>query len=505
MAAVAKGPDRANAETSFDGRRGLDSARGGKPLRVVARGGPLAYFRHLALLADGMVLMLAFPLAYLAKTRLLPADLTPLYSAEVYIAPASMVALATLFVLERRGAHTAAEYRSLGSIAVTVSISVGTALVFGATVLWAFKLSFVSRLFLASYGAVSSLLLIVAHICLRPVIVHARKSGGSAPRVLLVGNREEAGHLADVLAEESPFGVAVVDRLTVEALHRAVKAEAGGAEFPALDELLAREAIDEVAVASSDLQAKDLARLVNACDREGVHLHVAVAALGAGLERASLERMADVPMLSVNPQVHSAWARAVKRAADFVLAPVFLLVSAPAWLLIAIAIKLDSTGPVFFRQERIGLNKRRFGMLKFRTMERDAEERRGALDDLNEADGPIFKVRDDPRVPRVGRVLRRFDLDELPQLLNVLVGHMTLVGPRPMLPSEIVGFASWQRKRFSMHPGVTGLWQVSHTLGDPFLNGLQADLDYIDRWSLRLDVAILFRTMLAVLRDRDAK
>jgi lipopolysaccharide/colanic/teichoic acid biosynthesis glycosyltransferase len=181
---------------------------------------------------------------------------------------------------------------------------------------------------------------------------------------------------------------------------------------------------------------------------------------------------------------------------------VLLGVSAPLWLLIAVAIKLDSPGPVFFRQVRLGLNKRRFGMLKFRTMSAEAESLQASMEPLNEADGPIFKVRRDPRVTRVGRVLRRFDLDELPQLLNVMAGHMTLVGPRPMLPSEIVGFAAWQRKRFSMHPGITGLWQVSHILGDPFLSGLQADLDYIDRWSLRLDFTILLRTLPAVLRDR---
>lgn len=505
MAAVAKGPDRVQAGSAVGESRGFEPLRTGKAPRVVSRGGPLAYFRQLALLADGLVLALAFPVAYLAKTRMLPADLTPLYSPEAYIAPAAIVAFATLFALERRGAHTAAETRSLGVITGTVFLSVGMALVFGAFVLFTFKLSYVSRLFLALYGGVSVVLLIGVHLGLRRMIVHARESGEAAPRVLLVGEAAQADHLARVLEAESPFGVAVVDRWTVDDLRRAAETEAATTEFPALDELLARESIDEVAVATPDLRPEDLSRLVAACDREGVHLHVSVAALGAGLERANLERMADVPMLSVNPQVHSAWARAVKRAADFVLAPILLAVSAPLWVVIAIAIKADSTGPVFFRQERIGFNKRRFGMLKFRTMEEDAEARRASMDDLNEADGPIFKVRKDPRTTRVGRVLRRFDLDELPQLLNVLAGHMTLVGPRPMLPSEIVDFASWQRKRFSMHPGVTGLWQVSHTLGDPFLTGLQADLDYIDRWSLRLDLAILARTVLAVLRDRGAR
>lgn len=503
MVVVSKRTDR-----NGEGRGGQAAPRAelarARPARVVARGGPGAYFRQLALLADGLVLVLAFPIAYLAKTRLLPADLTPLYAPEVYVAPAAIVAVATLFFLERRGAHTASEQKSLGVLAGTVVLSVGLALVFGATVLYAFKLSYVSRLFLALYGATSTVLLIGVHVTLRPLLTRARASGVSAPRVLLVGREDECERLAQALDAESPFGVAVVEHLSVPELIQVAVSESEP-ELPALDELLAREAIDEVAVATPELRGEDLSRLVAACDREGVHLHVAVASLGAGLERATLEHLADVPLLSVSPQVHSVWARAVKRALDFVLAPLLLLLSSPLWVLIACAIRVDSKGPVFFRQERIGLNKRRFTMLKFRTMSEDAEARRASLTPLNEADGPIFKVRRDPRVTRVGRLLRRFDLDELPQLLNVLAGHMTLIGPRPMLPSEIVDFASWQRKRFSMHPGITGLWQVSHTLGDPFLTGLQADLDYIDRWSLRLDVNIWLRTVVAVLRDRDAR
>ncbi|MDG2308900.1 MAG: sugar transferase [Candidatus Binatia bacterium] len=501
---VAKGPDGAEAGSALGSGRSAESVRGRAAGRAVARGGPVAYFRQLALLADGLVLALAFPLAYLVKTRMLPADLTPLYAPEVYIAPAALVAMVTLFALERRGAHTAAETLSLGAITGTVVLSVGMALVFGATVLYTFKLSYVSRLFLAIYGATSTILLIGVHLSLRPLIVRARESGEAAPRVLFVGEADDVAHLSAVLDGESPFGIAVVDRLSVAALQRATVSRESGTEFPALDELLAREAIDEVAVATPDLRAADISRLVAACDREGVHLHVSVEALGAGLERARLEHLADVPLLSINPQVHSAWARAVKRALDFAVAPILLVLSAPLWVLIAAAVSLDSDGPVFFRQERIGLNKRRFGMLKFRTMAADAEGQRGTMSGLNEADGPIFKVRRDPRVTRVGSFLRRFDLDELPQLLNVLAGHMTLIGPRPMIPEEIVDFASWQRKRFSMHPGITGLWQVSHALGDPFLSGLQADLDYIDRWSLKLDLTILLRTFLAVLRNRDA-
>jgi lipopolysaccharide/colanic/teichoic acid biosynthesis glycosyltransferase len=131
-----------------------------------------------------------------------------------------------------------------------------------------------------------------------------------------------------------------------------------------------------------------------------------------------------------------------------------------------------------------------------------AEHMGAELQDLNVADGPIFKVRSDPRVTRAGRLLRRFDIDEVPQLLNVLLGQMSLIGPRPMLPSEITGFEPWQRKRFSMLPGITGLWQVHHRIDHTFLSGLQTDLDYIDRWSLWLDLRIILRTIPAILRDR---
>jgi len=456
------------------------------------------------------MLMAAFPLAYLVKTELLPADLTSLYAPEVYVAPAALVAIPTLFLLQRRAAHRLNDLRSFDALAGWVLLSVGMALGFATSVLFVFKLAYVSRLFVALYGATSVVLLVLVRIGFRPLLAYARASADGATRVLLVGTEEEAADLARALDEEAAFGIKVVGRLSVEELHRAaegVSEEASPSDptLPALDALLAHEAIDEVAVATTKLQPADLARLVAACNREGVTLHVSMAALGAGLERATLERVAGETLLSVNPQVHSAWARAVKRALDYLFAPILLVLLAPIGLLIAIAIKLDSTGPVLFRQERVGLSKRRFWMLKFRTMHEGADALRPLMSDLNEADGPIFKLRQDPRVTRVGRFLRRFDFDELPQIVNVLLGHMTLIGPRPMLPSEIVDFASWQRKRFSMLPGMTGLWQVSARLGDPYLAGLQADLDYIDRWSLRLDLEILLRTIPAMLRDRGAR
>jgi exopolysaccharide biosynthesis polyprenyl glycosylphosphotransferase len=479
---------------------------------MVARAGPAAHFRRLAQLADGIVLLLAFPLAYEAKTQWLPADLTHLYDPEVYIAPALLLALGTLLGLERRDAYEAANVLRVRGMIASVAMAIGQALVLVATALFVFKLSYVSRLFVGLYAGAAALLLVAVRLAFRRLSTRLRESGASAARVLLIGDGESAEQLARALSEETLFGVAIVARLPVAALARPGGARhalgaidsSGALPLSPISDFLRNEAIDEVAVASSGLPEGELERLLEACDREGVALHVATGALASGFERAHLSSVADVRVLSVNPQRHSAWGRAVKRGLDLVVAPFLMLLVAPLWLVIAIAIKLDSSGPVFFVQERIGLNKRRFPMIKFRSMHDGAESFHAALTPLNEADGPIFKLRSDPRVTRIGRWLRRFDIDEQPQLLNVLRGEMSLIGPRPMLPGEITGFEPWQRKRFSMQPGITGLWQVSNRLGQSFLDGLRADLDYIDRWSLRLDLEILLRTIPAILRDRVA-
>ena len=477
MASLARGTVNVATAGSARGQSPGPTGRTGKQVRaaeMVSRAGPAAHFRHLAQLADGVVLLAAFPIAYEIKRGWMPPDLTNLYDPSVYIGPAVLVAFATLFALGRRGAYDAVNLLRAGRILASVATSVFQALLVAAAAIFVFKLSYISRLFVGLYGLVGASLLVAVRFVLRRIAASLRQSGTGAARVLMIGEGEAATRLERTLAEEALFGVTVVANLAAETLSR---------PFPA---------------------ALRDDRLVETCDREGVVLHVAVDAFGSALSRAHFSVIGGEPLLSVNPQSHSAWGRAVKRAFDLVAAPVLILLTSPLWLLAAIATKLDTPGPVFFVQERIGLNKRRFRMLKFRSMVEGSEHVQPMLRPLNEADGPIFKLRYDPRVTRVGRWLRRFDVDELPQLLNVISGEMSLIGPRPMLPAEITGFEPWQRKRFSMQPGITGLWQVSNRLGQDFLDGLRADLDYIDRWSLSLDATILLRTLPAVLRDRVA-
>jgi exopolysaccharide biosynthesis polyprenyl glycosylphosphotransferase len=207
--------------------------------------------------------------------------------------------------------------------------------------------------------------------------------------------------------------------------------------------------------------------------------------------------MHSVPMFS--------WRTEAKRIFDLVSATALLLLVAPVVVIAAVAIKLDSEGPILFVQERVGLNKRRFRMLKFRTMSLNAEASQEALEHLNEKTGPIFKIRKDPRITRVGRWLRKTSIDELPQLVNVLLGDMSIVGPRPLSVRDAVRMQlAWQKRRFSVKPGITCLWQVSGRSNLSFEQWMELDLEYIDHWSLGLDASILLRTIPAIVLARGA-
>src|SRR5262249_1206676 len=195
----------------------------------------------------------------------------------------------------------------------------------------------------------------------------------------------------------------------------------------------------------------------------------------------------------------------VKRGVDLVVSLAVFLVTLPIQLLAALAIKLSSSGPIFFRQTRCGLNGRHFTLLKFRTMQNGAEERLPEISHLNELAGPGFKSSHDPRLTFVGRVLRRLSIDELPQLANVIVGDMSLVGPRPPLPEEVARYEPWQRRRLSMSPGLTCLWQVSGRNDVDFDRWMELDLKYIDTWSPMLDLKILLKTVPAVLSGKGAR
>ncbi len=274
-----------------------------------------------------------------------------------------------------------------------------------------------------------------------------------------------------------------------------------------LPQLLDRDQhVDEVIVACPRAMLDRIRPLVHYCAKSGTPLTLLSDIFGDFLPAPRITRFDSLTALSFAPVHHDPFQLAVKRAIDIAGSIALLLLCAPLLGLAALAIRLSSPGPVLFRQLRCGLHGRRFEMLKLRTMVPDAERRLAELLDQNEMQGPVFKLRDDPRVTRVGRILRRTSIDELPQLVNVLRGDMSLVGPRPPVPGEVSLYAISERRRLSMRPGITCTWQVSgRNLIRDFEEWVELDLDYIDNWSLSRDVELLLRTIPAVLRGTGAK
>jgi exopolysaccharide biosynthesis polyprenyl glycosylphosphotransferase len=272
-----------------------------------------------------------------------------------------------------------------------------------------------------------------------------------------------------------------------------------------LESILMRLPVDEVMVALPiKSHFAEIEEIVGVCGRAGIQTQYSLELFTSDVAKHHSVDSAEGTRVVVE-MVHSDHRLVLKSTLDRIAATLGLIILSPLFLLIGLAVKLTSNGPVFFVQQRFGLGKRKFGMIKFRTMVVDAEARQASLEHLNEHNGPTFKMKSDPRITRLGAFLRRSSLDELPQLINVLKGEMSLVGPRPLPSRDVERFsAAWLMRRFSVKPGITGLWQVSGRSNTDFDNAIKLDLRYIDKWSLLLDVKILFRTLSAVAKGRGA-
>ena len=261
--------------------------------------------------------------------------------------------------------------------------------------------------------------------------------------------------------------------------------------------------VDELIVGGA-VRDEQLLQIVETAHGAGVRVHVAPTVTEFLIQRAEYLPGQGVPLFAFRPPVLVGTDWVVKRAFDYVVSAAVIVLLLPFWLLIALAVKLTSRGPVFFVDRRVGVGEREFGMFKFRTMYADADARLASLEGANEAEGALFKIRDDPRVTPVGRFLRRFSLDEVPQVLNVLKGEMSLVGPRPLPLRDYALLDPWHRKRYLVLPGMTGLWQISGRSNLGFDDLVRLDFYYLENWSIWLDISILAKTIPAVLAGRGA-
>ena len=272
----------------------------------------------------------------------------------------------------------------------------------------------------------------------------------------------------------------------------------------AVTQILREQDVHELILTDQGFDERELLELVEEAHRFGVKVKIAPRTTELLLQRAEYIPGEGTPLFELRPPTLAGWDWALKRGFDVVVSTFVVVVGLPVWLAIAAAIKLNSRGPVFYRDQRIGLGDQPFGMMKFRTMYADAAERQSGLEAENEASGPLFKIKNDPRVTPVGGFLRRFSVDELPQVLNVLSGEMSLVGPRPLPIRDYEQLQPWHRKRYLVLPGMTGLWQVSGRIDLSFDDLVRLDFYYIENWSIWLDISILAKTLPAVLARRGA-
>ncbi len=369
-------------------------------------------------------------------------------------------------------------------------------------ILFIYKQQDVSRLFLLTLFTVQPLVTLASRGLLRLAFSELRRRGHNARYMLVIGTGRLAQDFADLVEGRPGLGLHVIGHISVpgEGQHVVTRPILG--KLDAIEEVLHANIVDEVGACLSPESASLIEPIARLAADEGKTVRIPVDPTDGSIRNAREEEFEG---LLVRSLIHDGQREAglvIKRLIDIVGATVGLVILSPVLLVTAILVRLRDGSPVIFRQTRVGLHGRPFTILKFRTMVPDAEDRLDEVAHLNELEGAAFKASNDPRMSPLGRHLRRLSIDELPQLWNVLRGEMSLVGPRPPLPSEVIEYDIWHRRRLSMKPGITGLWQVESRHERNFDRWVELDLSYIDRWTLWLDIRILLRTMPNVMMAR---
>ena len=454
-------------------------------------------FRRLLMLFDLFLVGASFFLAYYLRAWLAPIVAFEEYA--IFIIP---YVLLWGYLLYRAGLYESFRTAALVEILYKIFRAAFFGLLIFSTAVYVFKLGHLSRSFVALAFLLPTALLSVENIFFVLLFRFLRRRGYNYRSILLVGSGRRAQNFIDLVNENKDWGLHIVGIIDdeLEKMNTEIKGIKVVGSLKDFGDFIHNNVVDEVVFIVPRSWLDKIQDLVYLCETEGIRANVAVDIYSPRFARARQTELKGFPFFTFDATPSRLWHLFFKRILDIVVSFLGLIILLPVFLVVAILIKLTSPGPVFFSQVRCGLNGRRFRLFKFRTMVVGAEEKLREILDRNEMKGPVFKVTNDPRITPVGRFLRKFSIDELPQLWNVLWGDMSLVGPRPPLPTEVKEYDPWHRRRLSMRPGITCLWQISgrNKIVD-FDEWARLDLEYIDRWSLGLDFKILLKTIPAVI------
>ncbi len=376
-----------------------------------------------------------------------------------------------------------------------------------ASIAFIFKFRFVSRSLMLTSFLITALLLIIERWVIVSFLRSLRKKGYNYKNVLLVGTGCRAKKFIKLIDKHNEWGLKVIGLIDADKnmLGRTICGKRVIGTLDDIPELLSEKVIDEVVFIVPRKWLSMIEKSLLACEIRGIKASLATDFFNTKIAHWTSGDIEGIPLLGFKTTIGEEWQLLLKRLFDIMLSVVGIIAAFPIFAALAIAIKWFYGNPVIFKQSRSGLNGRQFIMYKFRTMVNGAEKKKDALHSFNEMDGPVFKMRNDPRVTGFGKFLRRSSLDELPQLFNVLKGDMSIVGPRPPIPAEVSKYEVWQRRRLSMKPGLTCFWQANGRNSVDFEKWMRMDLEYIDNWSLGLDFKILLKTVPAVLFSAGVK
>lgn len=383
----------------------------------------------------------------------------------------------------------------------TIANGTATGIVITIVFIFLTRREFYSRLIFIYAGLLAVAILAVSRLFKVIFLRQMRRHGVGIRRAVIVGAGEIGRTVMRTVVANPETGFKIIGFVD----DNPVKGETDIGRFKALGstnnlaDFLDQEEVDEVIITLPWQYHRKIVSLMAQCERENVRVRIVPDMFQMTLNRMQVEDIAGIPMIGMKEVSISGLNQFIKRSLDVTISTLALVLGAPLMGLVALMIKLESPGPVLFPQERVGKDNRRFILYKFRSMVEDAEARQASLEALNEADGPLFKIKEDPRLTRLGKWLRRLSLDELPQFYNVLRGDMSLIGPRPPIPAEVEQYQEWHKRRLEVAPGITGLWQVSGRSELTFDEMALLDIYYIENWSLSLDTKILWQTIPKVL------
>jgi len=462
-------------------------------------------FLRLNLLIDMLLAMLALVAAYYTRSLLayfytdftavfpvwfpviVPYEESHILKEYLWLFPSC--ALLWPMALNRWGYYDLYDFRNAGirrNAVVKASAFCGIFLV---TAIFVFKQQFIARIVVVGTALWATGLLIFKDKIIRSVFLTLNKKPEYFHNILLVTETDENDKAEKLVDEYSEWGLRICGKLNVASIN-----------INLFTENITNSQVDEVIFSVKSDSLSKLPDLINVCEELGIKTRILLDIYKPVISTANAEYLFGIPMLTLSPTTRNFGALTVKVFFDRVASLILLIVLSPLFFLIAVAVKLSSKGPVIYKQQRCGINGKQFAFYKFRSMFINADEIKQDIQENNEMEGWAFKIKNDPRITVIGKIIRRFSLDELPQLWNVFKGDMSLVGPRPALPEEVNKFKLWERRRLSMKPGMTGLWQVSGRNQLPNDQWAIYDLKYIDSWSLPTDIKIIFKTLFVIIR-----